>query len=655
MVYIADSGNKRVRKVRDGAIFTVPHPNDVRLPWLLQLPTGLALNRANHLLVADGYSTSIINGPIAYSTSDIAVPGRDVMSAPNGETFFGEGDQVWRAALDGTVTTYAGIHDPGGYGDGGPALLARFGIPSALATDTAGIWYIADASEHRVRGVASDGTVTTIAGTGAAGMDIDGEPATASRLRTPRGLAVGTKGELYISDTGNHRVAVMGADRRLATFAGTGVAGNAGLKEPATAAQLNAPEQLAVGPGGDLYIADTGNNRIVRVKGNGTLTLVAGDGTPGFAGDGDTAVSAHLYKPRGLALDASGKVYIADTGNGRVRRVSPAGVIETLNMPSGIELIEPCAVAVAYDGYLLVSDCSLNTIVRLLPEAQGWRIAGTGAAGFSGDGGEALEARFNIPVAILPLPDNSVLVADSGNGRVRMLTPDGTAPLPPEPVLTAAIVNSASFSEGPVAPGEMVSVFVSASEGEQTSDEPGWQVRFDGKSAFQFGETKQQVNVQAPFSLAGQSTTHVEILRDQAKLLEYDLPVDDCAPGLFVVPDNPVQAIAVHEDGSLNSTTNPAYRGQFVVLYATGLGLTDPPQADGVAASAPFGVPVRRVSVAIGGMPAEVLWAGLAPSFIGLYQINVRVPQGYYSAGDHEVVLTVGDVPAQSGVKLAIR
>ncbi len=656
VVYIADSGNQRIRKVKGGAIFSVMQPNDFRVPWVLELPTGLALNLAARLLVADGYAPDTLGGLPGFSDKDLSMPGHDIVCTPQGVVYFGSGGQVWQSGLNGKVTVYAGVGSASGFGDGGPPEQARLASPSALAADGSGNWYVADSSGQRVRRITAEGTITTVAGTGAAGLaDLAGAPPTASPLDTPRGVAIGPKGEVYISDSGNHRVVVVGSGGVLASFAGTGNAGAEGLNGPAVAAQLNAPGQLAAAASGEVYIADTGNHRVVRVQRGGTLELVAGTGVAGYSGDGGPAATAQLDTPRAVALDGAGTLYIADTGNRRIRQVTPNGAIETLSPGEGIALAEPCGVAVSSDGAVLVTDCSLHEVFRIVPGSPGYVIAGNGAGGYSGDGGQALAAQLNTPAAALALADGSVLVADAGNSRVRRLTPDGAAPPRPPAAIAAAVVNAASFAAGPLAPGEMVSIFVAAPEESAESEAPAWQVRFDGRDAYTFGATAGQINVLVPYAAAGQSKTHLEILLDDEKLVELDAPLADCAPGVFTMPGEPSQILAVHQDGSLNSPSNPVFRGQYIVLYATGLGLTDPPQIDGMPAGLPLGLPVHPVTVTVGGLAAEVLYAGTAPGFVGLFQINVRVPVGYYSAGEHEVLVKVGDMPAQNGAMLFVR
>jgi sugar lactone lactonase YvrE len=176
-----------------------------------------------------------------------------------------------------------------------------------------------------VRQVGTNGEITTVAGTGTGGFSGDGGLATDARLSVPAGVAVDGAGTLYIADQENHRVRRVGTDGKITTVAGTGTGGFFGDGGPATRAQLLAPAGVAVDGAGTLYIADTGNHRVRQVGADGKITTVAGTGTDGFSGDGGPATRARLWAPAGVAVDSSGNVYIADERNRRVRRVGADG------------------------------------------------------------------------------------------------------------------------------------------------------------------------------------------------------------------------------------------------------------------------------------------------------------------------------------------
>ncbi|HEX4652164.1 MAG TPA: Ig-like domain repeat protein [Granulicella sp.] len=297
--------------------------------------------------------------------------------------------EIRKVDATGVMTTVAGTGVQGFGGDGGPAALALLDSPSGVAVDAAGNIYIADAHNQRIREIAAaTGVITTIAGSGAAGFAGDGGPATAAQLSLPTAVVVDAAGDVFFSDTGNHRVRkVVAAGAQagtIRTVAGTGVQGFAGDGGSATAAAMDSPDGLAVDGAGRLYLADTHNQRIRMVDPTtGLITTVVGSGVVGDGGDGAVAATAALALPRGVTVDASGNLYFADTNNQRIRRVDAAtGVIST--------------------------------------------VAGSGVQGFSGDGGPALAATLDSPRATTLAPATigglgALTLADTGNDRVRQV------------------------------------------------------------------------------------------------------------------------------------------------------------------------------------------------------------------------------------------
>ncbi len=276
-------------------------------------------------------------------------------------------------------------------------------------------------------------TITTVAGNGTAGFSGDDGPATAAGLDAPRGVSVDAQGNLYIADQQNNRVREV-SDGTIMTIAGTGSPGYSGDAGPATAAHLDVPAGVAVDGHGDVYIADTLNNRIRKVSG-GIITTVAGTGTPGFSGDHGPATAAELYNPYGVAVDGHGNVYIADSGNNRVREVS-GGTITTIagngggaGCPDGpalgAVLSFPTGVAVDEPGDVYIADSSDNC-VREVTGATITTIAGTGIAGYSGDLGPATAAQLHFPYGIAVDKQGNVYVSDGGNAALRKIDAGGT-------------------------------------------------------------------------------------------------------------------------------------------------------------------------------------------------------------------------------------
>jgi len=215
-------------------------------------------------------------------------------------------------------------------GDGGLARNATLLDVGGVAVDAAGNVYACDARRGLVVKISPSGILTVVAGNGVGGFSGDGGPATSASLYSPNGVAVDTSGDLYVADSGNNRVRKVSLSGIISTVAGSGAQGVSGDGGPATSASLYSSFGVAVDAAGNLYIADTYNNRIQKVSASGTITTVGGSGRQGFSGDGGPATSAQLNNPVGVAVDARGNLYIADGWNHRIRRVSPSGIISTV-------------------------------------------------------------------------------------------------------------------------------------------------------------------------------------------------------------------------------------------------------------------------------------------------------------------------------------
>ena len=333
-LYIADWGNERVRKVdgQTGMITTVAGTGEKGFSgdggpkrFDFSLPSGMRIRGSvGSVVIANGDGGPATQARLA-PPAGVAIDGAGNLYIA--DVNFGHVRKV--DGQTGVITTVAGKGKSGSSGDGGPATQAALDDPSGLAIDGSGNLYIADTGNDRVRRVdAATGLITTVAGTGEEGFSGDGGPATQAALDEPHGLAFGGAGNLYIADTGNDRVRrVDAATGLITTVAGTGEEGFSGDGGPATQAALDEPHGLAFGGAGNLYIADTGNDRVRRVDAaTGLITTVAGTGEEGFSGDGGPATQAALDEPSGLAFDGAGNLYIADTRNSRVRRVSQVAV-----------------------------------------------------------------------------------------------------------------------------------------------------------------------------------------------------------------------------------------------------------------------------------------------------------------------------------------
>jgi sugar lactone lactonase YvrE len=319
----------------------------------LYYPWGVAVDAAGNLYIADSQNWRVRRVDLSGAISTVAGNGTwgfsgDGGSATSASLYFYvdlavdgvgnlyiAGDQdsrIRRVDPSGTISTVAGASTSQGFsGDGGPATAALLNFPSGVAVDAAGNLYIADSNNNRIRRVTADGTISTVAGNGTAGFSGDGGPATNASLHQPQRVAADTNGNLYVADWWNHRIRRVDPNGTISTVAGNGTSGYSGDGGSATSASLQYPMGVAVDAAGNLYIADSRNNRIRRVTANGVISTVAGNGIAGFSGDGGPAASASLNTyPNGVAVGSAGDLYIADTGNNRVRKVSFAASSSTL-------------------------------------------------------------------------------------------------------------------------------------------------------------------------------------------------------------------------------------------------------------------------------------------------------------------------------------
>ena len=314
----------------------------IGLLWQLSVLASVALSLGEAALVIDiiDYSISTIagTGSQGYSGDDGAAT-LAILNCPLGMSADSSGNiyfvdtcnqKIRRiAASTGIITTIAGTGSIGSAGDGGAATAAQLYNPHGLYVDSSGNIYIADLSNQKVRKVtASTGIITTIAGTGRPGFSGDGGAATAAQLFTPEGVVVDSSGSVYIADWDNHRIRKVAASTGIiTTIAGTGSIGTAtavnGDGGAATAAQLNIPQGVSVDSLGNVYIADSGNQKIRKVAvSTGIITTIAGTGSAGSAGDGGAATAAQLNGAHGVSVDSSGNVYIADSGNQKIRKLT---------------------------------------------------------------------------------------------------------------------------------------------------------------------------------------------------------------------------------------------------------------------------------------------------------------------------------------------
>jgi len=550
------------------------------------------------------------------------------------------------SAAAGNIVTIAGNGSDGFSGDGGNALAAQLGAVWGLAVDAQGNLYFADTWNQRVRMVAAGGTISTIAGSGTLGDGGDGGPALAAALLWPAGLALGTTGNLYVS-TGS-RVRKISSDGNIVAFAGTSSPGFAGDGQSATSASLREPHGLAADSAGNVYIADSGNFRIRKVDKTGKIATIAGAGQYGYSGDGGPATAANLGYIDALALDQSGNLYFSDPYNHCVRRISPSGTIQTVaggtfgnsgdgGAPASAQLKYPRGVVVDRSGNLFVAD-SLNYRVRVVGSGGTlFTAAGTGTSGFGGDGGPGPYAALNMPYALAVDPAGNLYIADLRNFRIRCLQSPQVPPQP-SPNHGTPIVNSASYA-GPAAPGALVSIFgENLARGVQPAAAiplpgslAGTTVFINGSPAPLLYASSSQINFQMPPIGPGAASMSVE--RDGLSSDPVSIVVAPSVPGIFAWVEN--QGVIQNQDGTMNDPGAPAQPGTPITIWATGPGNVKPSVAAGQAAPAlPLSKTIGTPVVTIGGVSAQILFSGLAPGFVGLWQINAVVPENA-PAGDN--------------------
>jgi uncharacterized protein (TIGR03437 family) len=693
-LYIADSSENRIRKVSpSGVITTVAGNGSTILPGSGTIGDG-------------GLATSAaVGGP-----SGLAVDGSGNLYISQ----FSLNSVRKVSAGSGIINTIAGGNGAAFSGDGGPATSASLYFPQGIGVDAVGNLYIADLQNRRIRKVLN-GTITTVAGNGNFRFSGDGGPALSAAMWSPSAVAVDGRGNLFIADLLNNQVRKVSSGL-MSTVAGTtnwsyGASGDGG---PATSASLNFPEGVAIDSSGNLFIADFGNGRTQKVVPSGIVSTVDSSGgsgvaldasgnlyvsslqelgevqevTPGgvttiagggFAagpayGDGGPAIQAKLSSPTGVALDAAGNLFIVDQSHDRIRKVSTNGVITavasngttgfsgdggpatsaTLNFMPGV----PAGLAVDKLGNLLFSDSGNNRIRKVSTSGIISTVAGNGTYGYSGDGGPATLASLVSPAGIAFDATGDLFIADSGNGVVREILAVSNPSVPA--VSPNGIVNGASFGSQIVAPGEIVSVFgsnlgptpgqgTSVSGGFLEASHAGVAVAFNGTPAALFYVGSTQINLQVPWEVGTATSTSVLVTAAGQTSAPYALSLRPIDPAVFISGG---RMAILDQTGAQITPSYPASAGAVLSMYATGLGAVSPAVQSGQIAPNGLTPTVAKTTVSVGGVNAPVGYAGLAPGFVGLYQVNFTVPSGLPS-GDQSLVMTVGGI-AMAPLPLAV-
>jgi uncharacterized protein (TIGR03437 family) len=547
-----------------------------------------------------------------------------------------DNDRIRKVASNGIISTVAGSSTADVYaGDGGKATSASLNRPNGIAFDNAGNMYIADTGNHVVRKVNTSGTISTVAGNNASAYSGDGGPAIDASLSEPSGLAFDGAGNLYIADTNNNCIRIVTPDQNIHTFAGQcSYALFQGDGGPATQAKLNKPYSVAVDPYGSVYISDTQNERLRKVTPDGIINTIAGSGTPGalgFAGDNGPALQAEFSSPSGLALDASGSIYIADKGNFRIRKILPSGIVVT--------------------------------------------VAGNGTPGYSGNAA-ATSAEMYFPQGVFADSSGDVYIADTQNDIVRELTTSNSSSLPA--VSKGGVTSAYQFGAlASPAPGSWIEIYGSnlaadsrlwATTDFNGNNAPtsldGTTVTIGGQLAYVDYISPGQVNVQVPSTVPTGSqpvvvTSGLNVSQPLA------ITVNATAPGLYAPPQLliggnqyvgalfPIASPLTYvlPPGAITGfTSQRAKSGETITLYGIGFGGNVPA---GQIAGTGDTLPTGAFQISFGGTPATVKYAGLAPGYVGLYQFNVVVPN--VAADDlTPVTFTLGGVAGTQTLYTAI-
>jgi uncharacterized protein (TIGR03437 family) len=560
-----------------------------------------------------------------------------------------------------TISTVAGTGAAGFAGDGGAATAAQLKFPAGIVFDAAGNLYIADSFNSRIRKVDTSGNISTIAGTGDFGNFGDTNAATKAGMNRPYSVALDKSGNIYIADTYNDAVRkVTVSSGTMSTFAGNSQRGLGGDGGAASGALLDTPTGIVFDAAGNLYIVDTGNNRIRKVGTDGNINTIAGSGNTAFGGDGGPAVSAGLSGPQGIAIDNAGNLFIADTRNHRVRKVTPDGTISTVaGNGNGTEagdggpatqasLYYPKGLAVDRSGNLFIADW-LNSRIRVVtPDGTIWTAAGNGNFDYYGDGGSATGAALRFPWGLAVDSASNVYVADDENSVIRKLTPTVTQTSQIPKIDLAGVTSAAAFGGfNSVAPGSWIEIhgmhlanharsWTSADfQGAQAPTSlDGIAVTIGGQPAFISYISPDQIDAEIP-SGAHLGPQEVRVITPAGTSDPQMITVNEVQPGLLapasLLVGDKQYTQAVLADGSAVAASRPARPGETVVLYGVGFG----PVTSGIGA----GDVVQQdnslllpFQVFFGGTRAAVNYAGLAPGSVGLYQFNVIVPDSVAGA-----------------------
>jgi uncharacterized protein (TIGR03437 family) len=659
-IFFWDTGNFRVREVSAGSINTA----------------------AGNGMVGSFFAGNLGDGGPATSAS-LGTAGvfNGVARDGAGNLYLSDGTnmRVRKVNTAGIISTFAGSASFGGGGDGGPATSASLGQPAGIAVDNAGNVYIVDWQYARVRMVNPQGIISTVAGGESGG---DGGPAASASLVNPIGIALDGKGNLYIAEAGGntHRVRKVNSAGTISTVAGGNGPGFSGDGGPAIAAQLFEPQGLAVDAAGNLYIADFLNNRVRKVDTAGIITTIAGngqiDGSSTNNGDGGPPTSAGL-QPSGLAIDASGNLYISDYSGYRIRKIAfgakPQGISAGAN---SLYFAAATPSPSAPSQFVTVESIggppiSFNVSATTQSGGNWLSVSGGGTTpqniAVNIGGGPTASGTYTGTITITP--------STSGYAPIAVQVTYVLTGAPPATPVITDVQNGASFQSGyfdnsiwTVKGSNLASTTANWNNsivgGALPTSLGGVTVTFEGHPAYISYISPTQINLVTPNTGLVEALS-VIVNNNGAASSAFTTPgiLMFSSPAFFLWPNN--QAVATHTDYSYavapgtfsGLTTVAAKPGEVIVLWGTGFGPTTPPTQDGAVAPSDQAYFTSTVpAVTVGGVQATVYGAALAAGFAGLYQVAIQVPASLGN-GNWPVVATMGVVNASlspSGVLLAV-
>ncbi len=686
-VFFTDYGNSRVRKVSIGVITTIAgtgfRDGGPATSAYLNLPTGVAIDGAGNVVVADtgnfearrfspgGIISSFGQLQRGSSPFGVAVD-------PGGNFYISDSEpRILKVSASGTTSVVAGSGQIGNGGDNGPGASATLRMPTGVAADAAGNVYIADYGASNIRKVAASGTITTIAGNGSSTYSDDNGPAKLAGIDA-YDVAIDSKSNLYVADELNHRIRKIAADGTITTVAGTGKAGFSGDGGLAAEARLALPTGVAVDAAGNLYIADSLNFAVRRVTPQGLITTIAGSG--GFypaTGDGGPAIAAQM-SPWRVAVDAAGNVYVTDIFNDRVRKLTPRTLAPTtlailsgdnqrgapgspLSAPIVVKITDSTGAGVPgvvvnfgvtpFNGATLSasSAITLNDGTASATVTLG-SVVGSVTIAVSAPGLKTVS--FSITTAALTAP----IISNGGVASAGLSSPV---------VKTLAVNSIASIFGGlfapvgtsrQVGPADLVG-------GKIPTNLDGVCVLFGTQRAPIFAIFPTQLNVQVPQVASGTVSVQVITKCDtpQAEISNSETAlIQPASPEFFYFVHNangrnPIAAVNAVTGGFVGApglisgaTFTAAKADDFLLLFATGCGDTNPSFGPGELPDKGAQV-TGPVSITWGGVTlasSDILYVGVSAN-AGLCQINIHVPKGIPD-GDQPFVLTIGSAASPS-------